>query len=278
MNPAICLNCSSELAISQHFCANCGQKTNTHRITFSHLLHDFFHALTHADKGVLHLLKELTLHPGTVAREYVRGKRKKYFNPITFFLLVMVLFVFAFTLLHQSQMKIGPDPAVLASIPTAEGKASYIAIMTRVGNASYVMAKYGNVVGMIAVPFLSLITWLCFRRKGYNYSEHLTANFFFTSYNNLVFALFIIPLELIFKDLKTNQLIILAGMLFHAIYLAWGLSGFLEMRGVWNRVKVFLVGIMATFLWMVLSLTVMAIYIYQSWDFYQFLLRVFRIK
>ena len=278
MNPAICLNCSSELAISQHFCANCGQKASTHRITFSHLLHDFFHALTHADKGVLHLLKELTLHPGTVAREYVRGKRKKYFNPITFFLLVMVLFVFASTLLHKSLMKHGPDPSILASIPTAEGRAIYTAIMTRAGNAMYVMAKYGNVVGMIAVPFLSLITWLCFRRRGYNYSEHLTANFFFTSYNNLVFALFIIPLEMIFSGLQANQLIILAGMLFHSIYLAWGLSGFLEMRGVWNRVKVFLVGIMATFLWMVLSMTAMSLYIYQSRHFYRFLQRMFGIE
>ena len=278
MNPAICLNCSSELAASQHFCANCGQKTSTHRITFSHLLHDFFHALTHADKGVLHLLKELTFRPGTVAREYVRGKRKKYFNPITFFLLVMVLFVFASTLLHKSVMKQGPDPSILASIPTAEGRAIYTAIMTRAGNAMYVMAKYGNVVGMIAVPFLSLITWLCFRRRGYNYSEHLTANFFFTSYNNLVFALFIIPLEMIFSGLQANQLIILAGMLFHSIYLAWGLSGFLVMRGAWNRIKVLLVGIMATMLWMLLSMTAMSLYIYQSRHFFKFLLRMFAVE
>lgn len=278
MNPAICLNCSSALANSQHFCANCGQKSDTHRISFSHLLHDFFHALTHADKGVLHLLKELTLRPGTVAREYVRGKRKKYFNPITFFLLVMVLFVFASTMLHQSVMKQGPDPAILASIPTAKGRAIYTAIMTRAGNAMYFMAKYGNVVGLIAVPFLSLITWLCYRRKGYNYSEHLTANFYFTSYNNLVFALFIIPLEIIFANLQANQLIILAAMIFHSIYLAWGLSGFLQMRGGWNRFKVFLVGIMATFLWMVLSMTAMALYIYQSRHFYMFLLRMAGIQ
>lgn len=274
MNSATCLNCSSELAVSQHFCANCGQKTSTHRITFAHFSHEFFHALTHADKGVLHLLKELTLRPGMVAREYLQGKRKKYFNPFTFFLLVMAFFVFSATILNKNLPRVEADPAVIARIPTEAGKASYIATMERAGKATTFMHKYSNLVGMIAVPFLSLITWLCFRRRGFNYSEHLVANLFFTSYNNLVFALFIIPLELVFNSLEGNRVLITIGMAFHAFYLAWGLSGFLQMRGFWNRTKVFFVGILATLLWILVSMTGISLYIYQNMYFYMFLLRM----
>jgi len=165
MSPANCLNCSSELTTNQRFCANCGQKTAIHRITLPHFIHEFFHAFTHTDFGIFHLLKELTLRPGTVAREYVNGKRKKYFNPFTFFLLVMALFVFAAGLLTRSLPAVAPDPAVLAQIPTEAGKAKYVAMITRAGQAMAFMAKYSNVVGLVAVPFLSLITWLFYRRK-----------------------------------------------------------------------------------------------------------------
>lgn len=272
-----CLNCSSELASSQRFCAQCGQKAIIHRITFPHFVHEFFHAFTHTDFGIFHLLKELTLRPGVVAREYVAGKRKKYFNPFTFFLLVMAFFVFTASLLTKSLPPVEPDPAIVAQIPTEAGKANYIAMMHRAGNAMAFMSKYSNVVGMIAVPFLSLITWLCFRRRGFNYGEHLTANLLFTSYNNFIYALFIIPLEIVFRSLEANQMIIGAGMIFHSIYLGWGLSGFLQMRGFRKRVLVYLVGLFATIMWVLLSTIAISVYIYQNKFFYQFLFRMLGI-
>ncbi|GEM_PF-4297466 len=85
MHPTDCLNCGAAWQPGMNYCPQCGQKTDIHRLTFTHILHEFFHAFTHADKGIFHLLKGLATQPGTVAREYVEGKRKKYFNPFTFF-------------------------------------------------------------------------------------------------------------------------------------------------------------------------------------------------
>ncbi len=53
---------------------------------------------THADKGLFQLLRDLVIKNGQVAREYVDGKRKKYFSPLNFFLLVAAVFVFFFSL------------------------------------------------------------------------------------------------------------------------------------------------------------------------------------
>jgi hypothetical protein len=84
-----CKNCGSTL--TGKFCQNCGQKADIHRITFKHLLHEFFHALTHADKGFLFLVKEMTTRPGYVVQEYLDGKRKKYFNPLSFLVIAAAI-------------------------------------------------------------------------------------------------------------------------------------------------------------------------------------------
>src|SRR5688572_18664064 len=91
-NDPNCKNCNAPL--SGNFCANCGQTSNVHRVTFKHFLHEFFHAFTHTDKGIFLLMKELITRPGHVAREYLDGKRKKYFNPLTFLILMASLYAY----------------------------------------------------------------------------------------------------------------------------------------------------------------------------------------
>lgn len=270
MHSANCLNCNVRLKPQSRFCGNCGQKTDVHRLSFMHFLHEFFHAFTHADKGIFHLLKELTIRPGLVAREFIAGKRKKYFNPFTFFLIVMTLFVFSSTFFSKNDLKITPDPGVLAQITTEAGKQQYITSVTRIVEASGFMRHYGNIVGMIAVPFLSLITWAFYRRRGYNYAEHLTANLLFTSFNNLYFAILIVPLESLMRGGASHYLVLLIGLLMHGIYLSWGMSGFLGLHGFGQRSGAFLVCVSATLTWSLLSLLAMAIYIYRSWEFVNF--------
>ena len=89
MQPANCLNCGSALEPAQRFCPQCGQNADTHRLNFKHIWHDLIHAFTHADKGIFSLIWQLVYRPGVVAREYVEGKRKKYFNPFTFVILIV---------------------------------------------------------------------------------------------------------------------------------------------------------------------------------------------
>jgi hypothetical protein len=81
-----CKNC--EATVNGKFCSRCGQNADVHRITVGHLVHEFTHAITHADKGFLLLVKELLRKPGTVPREYLEGKRKKYFNPFSFLVIM----------------------------------------------------------------------------------------------------------------------------------------------------------------------------------------------
>jgi hypothetical protein len=60
-------------------------KTDLHRISMHEVVHDGVHYFTHADKGLPQLVRDLVLKGGVVAREFVNGKRKKYFSPLNFF-------------------------------------------------------------------------------------------------------------------------------------------------------------------------------------------------
>lgn len=187
MQPTNCLNCSALLETGQQFCGSCGQKTNTHRLTLGHFFHEFFHAFTHADKGIFHLLFGLLIRPGVVAREYIEGKRKKYFNPFTFFLIMMGIYVLSNRIFNPEPIEIHV-PASIMNIPNEAAKNKAIAMFIRGGEVRNFTSANGNIISMIAIPMIALIFWLSYRKRKFNYAEHLTANMLFTSFANIFFA------------------------------------------------------------------------------------------
>lgn len=271
-----CLNCQAPLQPDQRYCSQCGQQTAIHRFSIPHFLHEFFHAFTHTDKGIFHLLKCLASRPGTTAREYLQGKRKAYFNPFTFFLIVMAVYVLVDPFFVRSIPEAHPDPAVLARIPTAEGRDNYVNILHRANQMQYVLTGKANFVAMVAVPLIALISWLCFYRRGFNYAEHLTANMMFVVFANLMMVILIFPLKALLKDSPMGYRLPFLGMLFQVLYLWWCYNGFFQLQGIGARTRSFLVSFLAISFWFFFSLTITAIYIYQSWDFYKFFVRMFR--
>ncbi len=274
MTPANCLNCDAGLLPGTSFCAGCGQRTIVHRITLKHFGHEFFHAFTHTDKGIFHLLKSLATHPGSTARAYILGKRKSYFNPFTFFLILMGLFVLSNNLFGPAGKKPEPGARVLENMPSPQAKAKYVGMISRVNKVKAVFQKNGNVVAMIAVPFISVFSWLFFRKRGFNYAEHLTANMMFIAFSNLVFTLLVFPTQAVISSGGGMFLVVFAGMVFQVLYLSWSLNGFLQLTKTGEKVKSFAVSLFSIVLWAVFSIAVMAIYIYQSRDFYQFFLKM----
>jgi hypothetical protein len=155
-----CKNCESPL--TGHFCVNCGQKAEIHRVTFKHFLHDFFHAFTHTDKGILLLIKELVTRPGFVAREYLDGKRKKYFNPLTFLIIMASLYAY-----------FGSLTGYFEALSAGQGPAKH-PIHAEVMSF---MDHYGKIVNLFLSPVLiSFFSWLFFIRSKNNLTENLVLN------------------------------------------------------------------------------------------------------
>ncbi|HYJ37617.1 MAG TPA: DUF3667 domain-containing protein [Chitinophagaceae bacterium] len=193
MHPTNCLNCGTILTADDQFCPSCGQKTNTHRFTLSHILHEFFHSFTHADKGFLGLTLDLAIKPGIVAREYIGGKRKKYFNPFTYYLLCTAIILFSVNLFTNLGQPLKADPKIVAKIPNEKSKQAYFKIINRTNTASAFMKRNLNTASNLFLPFYAFLSWIFFRRRGYNYSELLVAYMLFTSFSSLIIALFFTP-------------------------------------------------------------------------------------
>jgi len=88
---AYCKNCNA--LVKGNFCSHCGQRTIIHKITFSETFHDLVSSLFLEEGPLWQTLKLLVNNPGKLFREYLDGKRKTYYKPITFFVLMTAIYL-----------------------------------------------------------------------------------------------------------------------------------------------------------------------------------------
>jgi hypothetical protein len=190
-----CKNC--ENTFEGKYCPNCSQKADTHRFTIKHFAHEFFHAFTHTDKGIFFLMKELLIRPGKVAREFNAGKRKKYFNPITYLLIVMALQLYlseksGITSYYMEQMQKSNQTEVKVGADS-----QYKNVTALVTTAEQTIQENGKVFNFLFLPVLAFLTWGFFKRAGSNYAEVLVLDVMYMAQTLLLFiVLCIIPFVL----------------------------------------------------------------------------------
>src|SRR4051812_32868651 len=120
-----CANCLYPLESTDQFCPNCGQKKHWRRFTLADIFWEFTQAFTDLDKGILHLVGQLAIRPGIAAREYIlEGKRKKYFNPFSFLLLVLGFYLSVNALTHPYTRVEKPPEPTSAQRPVAHSPTS----------------------------------------------------------------------------------------------------------------------------------------------------------
>lgn len=196
MTPTVCKNCGATL--TGNFCQDCGQKAAIHKITLKHLLHEFFHVLTHADKGFLFLTKQLITRPGYVAQEYLDGKRKKYFNPLTFF--VVASTIWAIAVLNSGYFEAMGADSPRASYKIPAEVARYFS------ESMKIIISYGKIINLIiSVPVLSLLSWLFFRKNKNTFAENLVLQCLTMGQAHLTLVIIFIPAFLLFGHAKMNN-------------------------------------------------------------------------
>ncbi|MBT1690004.1 DUF3667 domain-containing protein [Dawidia soli] len=174
-----CKNCHAPAPGA--YCAACGQQTHIHRVTMGHLAHEVSHALTHADKGFLLLIKELITRPGIVAREYLNGKRKKYFNPFTFLVITSALYAYI-------SYKTGYSNAMVASDAPSSNRSPYYQEVIEI------VVQNGKLLMLILiVPLFATLSWLFSIRSRFNLAENFVLQAFVVGQINIVRVLLFIP-------------------------------------------------------------------------------------
>lgn len=257
MHPTNCLNCATLLTADDHFCPHCGQKTDTHRLNMSHIWHDVLHAFTHADKGFFYTIKELAIRPGRVAREYVEGKRKKYFNPFNFLFIIVGVYLIA----NSIFMPFSEAGGRLPEGKTVEQRQLYQQIMERGEKFRTFMNKKTNIVLFVSTPFIALVMFLLFRRKGLFYGEHLVTMAYVNGFLSLLTIFIFVPLLYFTRHPGPSNPLYYVMLLTHVLYMGFMYHGFLAYtspRAYWKTIGAGFVAILA---WSVFSVGLGMLYI-----------------
>jgi uncharacterized protein DUF3667 len=85
----ICKNCGEP--VEKKFCPSCGQKASVKRIEMKWLLHQLPHAVWHIEKGFFYNVKQLFIRPGHAIHDFLIGKRKPFFNPLSYLAILILV-------------------------------------------------------------------------------------------------------------------------------------------------------------------------------------------
>ncbi len=89
-----CLNCGA--IVQGRFCHQCGQENIVTHQSFGKLFLHFVYDIFHFDGKFFDTLKYLFIWPGGVPKEYVKGRRNRYLDPIRMYLFTSAVFFLIF--------------------------------------------------------------------------------------------------------------------------------------------------------------------------------------
>jgi Protein of unknown function (DUF3667) len=178
-----CRNCDSALSRGQAYCGSCGQRCDFGRLTIGQIGHDLVHALTHVDRSVLSLLRPLITRPGYVARDYVEGRRKRYFGPFAW-LVVIVGIV-------SAEIALSGFHAVISNRPK---------------EFDYFLQRHINIVFLIEVPVHAVFCRILFWKDAYNAAEFLVLAAYAASVRLLFLGVVVVPASTLFHPPLTAEI------------------------------------------------------------------------
>jgi hypothetical protein len=173
-----CKNCHQ--TFSGHYCNNCGQTAETHKLNLHYLWHDIQHGIFHFDNGILYTAKQLFTRPGHSIREFIEGKRVKHFKPIS---LIVVLATAYIALIHFLHIEL--------FIKTSETAIANSRI--DIDQLKEWMTSHFAWITLLSIPLHTIGTAICFRKQGYNFIEYFVLNTYKAA-QKICIAILFVPL------------------------------------------------------------------------------------
>lgn len=196
----ICKNC--EHVFEGNFCNHCGQKSKTERLDFHYLQDEIKYTFLHINKGLLYSVKQLIIRPADTVREFIEGKRIGHYKPI----LLLVVLAGVNGLLYHYFINIGDifkeSKAIMIGGSNGQNEDITKEVM------DWIYAHY-SLFEIVQLPFVSLASYLSFKKYGYNYIENIIINSFAAS-QRLVYSIIIFPL--IYLASKTSHFILITNL------------------------------------------------------------------
>ncbi len=179
-----CLNCSN--SINENFCANCGQKTSTHRFSFKYIFDNgVLNGIFNVNKNFFFTLKELFTRPGHSIREYIQGKRIRHIDAFSLLILLIAIeLLIDFGDVNSSE--------VLPEMFKGSGN-----------SLDQILEMYPQLTYLIVICAMTFSSYLFFRKSKLNFTEHLIMNIY--SWSGLI--LLGLPFTLLIAFIDNKSLI-----------------------------------------------------------------------
>lgn len=200
-----CKNCHH--TFKGHFCSNCGQSAETHKLDIHFVWHDIQHGLLHFDKGILYTAKQLFTKPGHSIRDFIEGKRIHHFKPISLVLILATLYGFLYHYFHIDLTRTFSD-----------GNVSETAIDIKGFNEW--QATHFAWITLATIPLYTFGTSIAFRKQGYNFVEYFILNTFKAS-QRLLFHITIFPFYYYFNETPTMKTISVSVYIIDVLLIFW---------------------------------------------------------
>ena len=164
-----CKNCGHQFDLK--FCPNCGQKASVKRIDFNSLIKDLPHAIWHFDRGFLFNVVQLFKRPGYAIKDYLDGKRKRFYHPLSYMLIVLAAMLVAMNLLNVHYY----DP-----VQDAWMNPKQTAYWKEYDATQQAWTHHYKYFIPVFLPLSSLIYWLWLRvmKQKYTYAESVFISLF----------------------------------------------------------------------------------------------------
>jgi uncharacterized membrane protein (GlpM family) len=207
-----CLNCEKKLTDS--FCSGCGQKADTHRISFKNFIfHDVLHGTFHIEKGMFFTAKQSLMRPGKAALEYISGKRIRYYN--VFYLTLITFGLLLFLRHFLNELFFIQDGEIIHD-------KQYLNEASR--KMDELFSQKSKIIIFLFVPFAALNSYILFRRRQLNLAEHsiiagmiLLGMLLITLFGNLFFYFeLLIPFNSTFNSIMSW--FVTTFIIFHSAY------------------------------------------------------------
>lgn len=166
-----CKNCLKTQAHDFHYCPECGAKVIRNRLTLKNLWTDIVQRYFDLDNRFLKTFIYLITKPKDVIDGYIKGVRKKYVNPISYFAIALTLAGVQIFLTK----KFFPNAYDITSI-TASGQEELIQ------STMALVQEYSGLITMLMIPVYALMAKIVFlNKKQYNYSELVVVFLYFAA-------------------------------------------------------------------------------------------------
>ena len=198
-----CLNCDTALSVGARFCARCGQRADTARLRLGDMLRELLARFADVERGPMMFARALLTRPGTVAREYVLGRRRRHYGPFATLAVVvgvtaLALNLSGFQLLAQDGLPAGPTD---------------------------LMQRHFNLLLLAQLPLIGAACALVFRSARLTWAEHMALCAYTLSVRAVAIAL-IAPLAVVTSRSAPTATETTVSWLLWYLYFGWAASQF----------------------------------------------------